>query len=325
GPLTQEALADIFAHTPAMQEFTGKYHVQASPARQQIVESLIHAWITGGIPGDGPRVGIVECGESKYSWEFEMLLAELVRHGVPAVIASTDELCYEPAHGGLYTRDNHGRRQPITIVYRRAVLSDMLSRYGPTLTDHPLIRAWSAGACVMINSFTSHLGFKKSTFALLTDPYTSVALSPREAMAAREHLPWTRLLRSGSTTYHEEEIDLLTFAYTNRKNFVLKPNVGYSGWGILCGWQTTDECWQRALARAIRDSYVIQERVTVPHALYPALVNGTVEIRPYRESTDPFLFAPTCYGHICRLSQNEIINVGSGGTLIPVFQIAPRT
>lgn len=161
------------------------------------VEHLTHAWTSGGMPGDGPQVAIVECGESKVSWEFTMLQAELHRQGVPAVICSTDDLRYEPAQGGLYTRDAQGYRHPITVVYRRAVLRDLLSHYGAALTDHPLTRAWSAGACVMANSFTSNVAHKKSALALLTDPRTSGVLSPQEATAAQRHLPWTRLVRPG--------------------------------------------------------------------------------------------------------------------------------
>jgi len=324
GALTQEALADIFAGTPAMRTFTGDYRVQATPTRRHIVQHVTHAWTTGGMPGDGPRVAIVECGQSKCSWEFDILQAELHRHGVPAVITSTEDLCYEPRQGGLYTRDTHGHRYLITVVYRRATLKDMLSRYGPALTDHPLVRAWSAGTCVMINSFTGYPAAKKSAFALLTDPHTSVVLSPQEASAAQQYLPWTRLVRPGPTTYHGHEIDLLTFARGCRENLVLKPNVGYGGQGILCGWQTTDHDWRRALDRAMHDPHVVQERVTIPKAHYPAWTDGSVSIRTYRESTDPFLFNSTAYGFACRLSQNELINVTSGGAVAPVFQIEPR-
>jgi hypothetical protein len=52
----------------------------------------------------------VECGESKFSWEFTMLQAELHRHGVPAVICSTGDLRYDPGQRRLYTYDAHGHR-----------------------------------------------------------------------------------------------------------------------------------------------------------------------------------------------------------------------
>lgn len=121
GPLTQDALADIFADTPAMRTFTDDYRVQPTSARGRIVDNLTHAWTTGAMPGDGPQVAIVECGESKFSWEFTMLQAELHRQGVPAVICSTDDLRYDPGQRRLYTHDAGGNRHPITVVHRRAV------------------------------------------------------------------------------------------------------------------------------------------------------------------------------------------------------------
>jgi hypothetical protein len=326
GPLIQETLAEIFVATPAMQAFTVDYRVQASPAghRHQIVENLTHAWTTGGSPGDGPRVAIVECGESVFSWEFTTLQAELHRQGVPAVICSTDDLHYEPGQSGLYTHDADGHRHQITIVHRRAVLGDLVSRYGAALIDHPLTRAWSAGACVMVNSFASHLANKKSALALLTDPGSSAVLSPQELTAAQQHLPWTRLVRPGPTTYHGEEIDLPAFARAHRESLILKPNDDYGGHGVVCGWQTTDDDWHKALDRAMSDPHVIQERVTMPEASYPTWTDGDLRMETYHESTDPFLFASTAHGCICRLSSTDLINVSAGGTTAPVFQVAPR-
>lgn len=324
GPLTQEALAEIFADTPAMQTFTDDYRVQATSARRRIVENLTHAWTTGAIPGDGPQVAIVEYGESKFSWEFTMLQAELHRQGVPAVICSTDDLRYDPGQRRLYTHDARGHRHPITVVHRRAVLSDLLSRYGATFTDHPLARAWSAGACVMVNSFTSQLATKKSALTLFADPHTSVLLSSEEATAAQQHLPWTRLVRPGPTTYHGQEIDLPAFARAHRERLVLKPNDAYGGQGIVCGWQTTNDDWQQALAHAMHDPHVIQERITIPEARYPTWADSSLRIEAYHESTDPFLFASTAYGCICRLSPTALINVSAGGTCVPVFQVTPR-
>jgi hypothetical protein len=324
GPLTQEALAEIFADTPAMQAFTGDYRVQATPARQRIVENLIHAWTTGAMPGDGPQVAIVECGESKFSWEFTMLQAELHRQGVPAVMCSTDDLRYDSGQRRLYTHDAHGHRHPITVVHRRAVLSDLLSYYGPAFIDHPLAQAVSARACVMVNSFTSQLSTKKSALTLFADPHTSAMLSPQEATAAQQHLPWTRLVRPGPSTYHGQEIDLPAFARAYRERLVLKPNDAYGGEGIVCGWETANDDWQQALTRAMSDPHVIQERTTIPEALYPNWEDGSLRIEAYHESTDPFLFASTAYGCICRLSPSALLNVSAGATCVPVFQVAPR-
>jgi hypothetical protein len=253
-----------------------------------------------------------------------MLQAELHRHGVPAVICSTDDLHYEPDQDGLYTHETAGRRFQITIVYRRAVVRDLMSRYGAALIDHPLTRAWSAGGCAMANSFVSHLANKKSALGLLTDPRISDDLVTQELTAAQQHLPWTRLVRPGPTTYRGEEIDLLAFARAHRGSMILKPNDNYGGHGIVCGWHTTDDDWRAALNRAMSDPHVIQERITMPKALYPTWTDGALRVETYHESTDSFLFASNAHGCICRLSLTDLINVSTGGTYAPVFQVAPR-
>lgn len=79
-----------------------------------------------------------------------------------------------------------------------------------------------------------------------------------------------------------------------------------------------------ALTRAVHDPQVIQERVTLPEARYPTWTDGDWSMQAYHESTDPFLLASTAYGCICRLSQSGLINISSGGTTVPVFQVAPR-
>ncbi|MBT2383618.1 hypothetical protein J7E86_08465 [Streptomyces sp. ISL-11] len=117
------------------------------------------AWRTGG----APHVAIVDW-ERSFRWEFEALQAELRGQGVSAVVCTPDDLHYDIGRG-LYTCDAGGRRCPVTVVLRRVVLNDLLSRYGHALTEHPMTLAWAAGACVMVNPFTSHLAHKKSVLA----------------------------------------------------------------------------------------------------------------------------------------------------------------
>lgn len=67
----------------------------------------------------------------------------------------------------------------------------------------------------------------------------------------------------------KEKIDLMKFACSRRESLVLKPNDDYGGHGIVCGWQVTRDDWQNELARAVNDSYVVQERVMIPEVRYP--------------------------------------------------------
>ncbi|UQI45975.1 hypothetical protein M1P56_17830 [Streptomyces sp. HU2014] len=208
------------------------------------------------------------------------------------------------------------------------MLGDLLARYGHALAAHPLTRAWAAGACVMVNPFTSHLAHKKSVLALLTDPAAGGLLPPSEAAAARDLVPWTRLVRAGPTTCPEgRRTGLLDLARARRAHLVLKPNDDYGGKGVLCGWETTDQAWHSALGRALLTPHVLQERVPLPTAPYPApypdLAGGRLRVREYAESTDPFLFGTDSPGCICRLSRTSLLNVSTGAAPVPVFLITP--
>ncbi|MFD0385125.1 hypothetical protein ACFQ2B_31435 [Streptomyces stramineus] len=305
GIVSQDLLCDIWAGVPVMETFRREYRVEAVPGCRWTADSLVSAWRTGGAPGGEPHVAVVDW-ESGFAWEFEALRAELQGRGVPAVVCSPDDLHYETGRG-LYTRDPDGRRRPITVVHRRVLLNDLLSRYGHTLTDHPLTRAWAAGACVMVNPYTSHLAHKKSVLALLTDPRAGDLLPEPEAAAARELVPWTRLVRAGTTTCPDgHRTDLMTLARDRRDRLVLKPNDDYGGRGVLFGWETTDREWQAALGRALLSPHVVQERVTIPTASYPVLVRGRCGRRstprapiPSSSARTPRGASPVCPARPC--------------------------
>ncbi|MEU4796722.1 hypothetical protein [Streptomyces sp. NPDC023327] len=326
GIISQDVLTEAHLDTRVMEEFQRDYTVRVVPGLPRLVDSLLDAWHTGGAPGGAPRVAIVDW-EDGLQGEFRVLQAALRSQGVPAVVCTPDELCYE-ARRGLYVRDADGRRHPVTVVHRRVVLTDLLARYGDrdALTEHPMTRAWAAGACVMVNPFTSHLAHKKSVLALLTDPRTNCLLPASEATAASALVPWTRLVSEDTTTCPQgQDVDLLAYARARREHLVLKPNDDYGGRGVVCGWQTQDAAWQTALGRALEVPHVLQERVPIPVSPYPVLVDGTLRIDDYSETVDPYLYGTDSPGCMSRLSQTALLNVCSGGSLVPVLRIEART
>lgn len=320
GLLTQDALSGIYAASPAMALFSREFSLHGPEAGSRLSDTLLHAWEAGGAPGGQPSVAIVDCTSSAADWEFGLLRDELDRQGLAAVVCSTDALEYEPGRG-LFARGASGKRSPVTVVYRRAVLNDLLARHGEALLRHPLVRAWADGACAVVNSFTSHVAHKKSVLALLSDPRTAHLLSPQEAEAAEAHVPWTRLLRPGPTTWRDREVDLLPLVREQRERMVLKPNDDYGGRAVSCGWQRSTAQWERDLEQALRSPYVVQERVDIPCAPYPRWEDGRLHIDNWQESTDPYLFGSAAYGCISRLSSDGLVNVSAGGAMVPVFQL----
>jgi len=211
---------------------------------------------------------------------------------------------------------------PVTIVFKRVLTSEFLTHYGEEALSHPLVQAYAAGACVIVNSFRAKLLHKKSLFALLSDERFHDPLSADQRAAVAAHVPWTRVVRPGTTTYQGEQIDLLSFARANRERLLLKPNDEYGGKGITIGWEVSADEWDAALQAALSSPFVVQERVTIAYEPYPALIDGKVVIGERLVDSDPFLFGTEVNGCLCRLSTVTLLNVtAGGGSTVPVFII----
>jgi uncharacterized circularly permuted ATP-grasp superfamily protein len=174
------------------------------------------------------------------------------------------------------------------------------------------------------NSFRVQMLFKKATFALLDDPANERLFTPEEVAALRRHIPWTRKLREGHTTYRGRKVDLLEFAILHRDQLVLKPNGDYGGRGVTLGWECTEEKWRQAIDDALGASFVVQERVEVLQQTFPTLINGEVKFEDRYVDFDPYTWAgEEVEGAGIRLSSSALLNVTAGGgsaTPLLIFQ-----
>lgn len=315
----EDLLSQAFVEMPVMQAFAKDYPLRPLPARQRMVETLLGAWREAGSPGGEPRVAILDWSGLPTATEFEMFRDYFAAHSLPAVICTPDDLRFRA--GRLYAADD-GAETPVTIVFKRVLTSEFLVHYGDAALDHPLAQAYAAGACVVVNNFRAKLLHKKSIFALLTDEQFQGEFTAEERAAVEKHIPWTRVLRPGASSYQGETVDLLAFTRANRDRLLLKPNDEYGGKGITIGWETSAAEWDAAIAAALQTPFVVQERVTIAYELYPALVDGQVVVGQRLVDSDPFLFGSEVDGSLCRLSTVTLLNVtAGGGSTVPVFVI----
>ncbi len=316
----EDLLAQAFLAMPVMEEFAKRYPLMPLPARPYMLRTLMDCWRAAGSPGHEPRVAIVDWRGVPTATEFEMFRRYFTEHGLPAVICAPQDLVFHD--GQLWARLEDGSETLVTIVFKRVLTSEFLTHYGDESLSHPLVQAYAAGACVIVNSFRAKLLHKKSLFALLSDERFHDPLSAEQRAAVAAHVPWTRVVRPGQTTYQGETIDLLAFARANRERLLLKPNDEYGGKGITIGWETSAAEWDAALNAALASPFVVQERVTIAYEPYPALVDGQVVIGERLVDSDPFLFGTEVNGCLCRLSTVTLLNVtAGGGSTVPVFVI----
>src|SRR6266545_1607082 len=317
----EDVLSDVFEQLPAMRRFAERYTLAKLPARQRLLDTLLAAWRAFGGAGS-PTIAILDWKGLPTHSEFLLFQRYFRDNGVEAVICSPDELAY--TDGRLYAQVDGGS-VPIDLVYKRVLTSEFLMRYGDEVFEHPLVRAYAAGKICMVNSFRAKLLHKKSIFALLTDDDLQDRFTADERDAIARHVPWTRLVRAGQTTYRGAQIDLLDFARKNQERLLLKPNDEYGGKGIVIGWETDAGEWARALAEALQSPFVLQERVEIAYEDYPSMVDGRLQIGRRLVDTDPFLFGTEVDGSLTRLSTVTLLNVtAGGGSTVPVFVIGEK-
>ena len=316
----EDVLSEVFVQLPAMQRFAEHYKLSALPGRQHLLNTLLKAWRDFG-GQHPPTIAILDWKGLPTHSEFLLFQQFFREHNLEAIICTPDDLRF--ADGRLTAHTDTGIT-PIDLVYKRVLTSEFIIHYGDQIFEHPLVQAYAAGAICMVNSFRAKLLHKKSIFALLTDDALAGEFSADERAAIARHIPWTRLVRAGTTSYQGSTIDLLAFARANQERLLLKPNDEYGGKGIVIGWETSASEWGQALTEALQSPFVLQERVEIAYEDYPAMVDGALHIGRRLVDTDPFLFGTQVQGSLCRLSTVTLLNVtAGGGSTVPVFLIEP--
>jgi hypothetical protein len=313
-----DAAYEIFSRLPVMQRFGETYNVKPLYGRRYMLEVLLDSYeeFLGRTPDSVPQIAIVDLKGLPTQKEFELFKEFFESQGYPSLICSPDELEFD----GNTLRVGEFK---IDIVYKRLLVNEYL----PIVREFPaLLDAYRAGAICMVNSFRSKLIHKKALFAVLTDEARAGLFSNEEREAIRAHVPWTRMVKSGSSDYFGKHIELLDFIRTNRNKLVLKPNDDYGGHGITIGWNSDEAAWDAALESALADGdYLAQERVPTAREIFPAITDdGAIEFSEQLVDLDPLLFNGKVRSAFTRLSSTELANVSSGGGMVPTFIISEK-
>jgi hypothetical protein len=279
-----DLLCELFVKMKVLREFSRKFHIRGIEIRPRILEILARCYRQSNPlhQRENMRIAIVDWKDSIAYGEYEIWREYFEAHGYPTIIANPDELEYRG--GWLRAGDFE-----ISIVYKRMGTGELLARCG---VNHPLVRAACERAVCIVNSFRSQMLAKKALFALLDDPTYDDLFSVDEVGAICRHIPWTRLLREGFTTYRGRRIDLLEFVSTHQNILALKPNGDYGGHGETLGWECSSAEWESSIKSALSDSYVVQERIEVLRQSFPTLNDGGIRYEDLCVDFDPY----TWYG-----------------------------
>jgi uncharacterized circularly permuted ATP-grasp superfamily protein len=264
--------------------------------------SLLKVYREWGGEEEKPRIAITDWTGLPTSSEFSVLKDYFVAQGYPALVADP--------HGLEYNGDYlsfEGLR--IDIVYKRVIIHEFLSKFE---LDHPLIQAYRRRHVCVANSFRTKLAHKKAAFAVLSDPIYEHLFDVPEIETIREHIPWTRYVKTSQTVFDGSEFDLESLILKEQQHFVLKPNDDYGGHGVFLGWEMNKQEWQEAVKIALLKPYVVQERVVLEKTSIPAYSNR-VYLDELFMDFNPFLFQNEVEGALIRLSASSLLNMTAGG------------
>jgi len=313
-----ETLAEIFRELPVMTQFIKKFDVQGYALSSKLLDALLSSYADWGGTSKPPQIAIVDW-EGVPTWsEFEILQQRFEAKGVPTLIADPKELLFD---GRSLTADG----KKIDLVYRRVLINDIVAR---PQECSALVKAYTANAVCVANTFRCKIPHVKTFFAVLTDEQNGALFSHNERELIKRHIPWTRVVADVQTAHFGEQIELLAFLRRHRDNLVLKPSDEYGGSGVTLGWETSEAVWDTTIERALTAEngvWIAQQRIPIRRETFPYIPQiGKVDFRDVLVDSAPYLFRGKLCGFLTRLSATGLANVTSGGGQIPAFRVSPR-
>jgi hypothetical protein len=311
GAAYTDALAEVFATLPAMRAFARNHRVAPLPARPGVCCALLEAYQEWAGRRDRPVIAILDWREVPTWGEFVLFERYFHEQGLECVLGDPREADY--AAGRLVVA---GR--PVTLVYKRVLIGELLERGGP---DQPLVRAVRDGAVCMVNPFRCKVLYKKASLAVLSDERNAGLFTAAQSQAVADCVPWTRVVEERHTEFAGRRVDLVPFVLAHRERLVLKPNDDYGGKGIVLGWTVDAGTWEQAVQGALAAPFVVQERIELPSEPFPALVEGRLHVGERLLDTAPFVcHADFADGCLTRIGTDPLLNVtAGGGSTVPTF------
>jgi hypothetical protein len=268
------------------------------PAADILLETLLDCYREYG-GKHTPTIAIADWEGQKTRFEHLRLAEHFEDRGFPTVVC--DPRAFKRVGGELQLANG----QRIHIVYRRALVSEIISRRHEV---EPLLRAYRDGTVCMVNPLRAYVASAKSLMTHIVEKEL-----PPHLRGAAKLVPRTVLM---------DDPQARKAVMANPERFVLKKSEGHGGMHVLLPGVATEQAWREAMEVSRREVWIAQDYLEVPVMAMPVVdMNGSGGVawteRFY--NWNPFVFGGKFAGGLVRTSSTPLINITLGGGLLPTL------
>jgi hypothetical protein len=225
--------------------------------------------------------------------------------------------------GSVFFGDNKHLEFNRNAVYFEGNRIHVLTELDHGLVPPGVMKAFTGGNLRLLNGPITDLLSNKFCLALLSENEDSDIYSSEEKETIKNHIPWTRKIIPGETTYRGKKIIMENFLAANKDRLVIKPSIGLGGNGVFIGTGTPEKQWQDLVNTALREKKsLVQELVDTAPGLYQVGEDGCA---PHDTVWGVWVFGPL-YGasfvrSIPKKGSRKVVNAYTGAMISVVFDV----
>ncbi|MFC1853229.1 hypothetical protein ACFL27_23775 [candidate division CSSED10-310 bacterium] len=311
GPYWADVLNDELWDSPVIKELRKLFWFHRDYFVPQTHQTLLQAYREFGGKKEKPFIAIVAGGGVTLE-EFKAIAAWLNERGYPSEYSEPDWLEYD----GENLKTQSGKT--VDIIYRRGWIVDWTGRMDRI---KPLIKAYKDKKVCVVNSPRTILGANKSLMAVIQRDDIMKIFTAAEKKVIHDHLPWTRIVEPGKTTYHGKEYDLYDLLRTQKDTLVLKPYDMLGGKGVYVGIALNQNEWEQGIEQTTKQKYVAQEYVPAPEEKFPVITDQSLDFMIKKVNVNFYAYHGRHAGGMVRTSDSAVINISAGGGLTPIYNV----
>lgn len=291
--------------TKAYQELSKEYELYSMELFDSWVETFLEIYHSCEGAKESPNVAIVDFMENATEMEFRIFAEHFKKYGIQAEVCEIRDLKYKDHK--LYTPEG----MVVDAIYRRAVTSDLMSRYDEV---KDFIEAVKAEDVCLIGDFCTQIAHNKILYKILHLPQTKEFLSEKENAFVEAHVPKTYSIHD--ERLNEEEI------IERKDEWILKPEDSYGSRGIHAGVECEKPEWKECFLKERRDetsTYLIQEFCMPYQTMNIDFTKENPQFVPVYNLTGLFAYGGKFKGVYSRISGSEIISTQYSEMALPTI------